>query len=58
MLYVQNKAIRNIITNMLCLGMYLGLSEYTDMEQLKTITKHIDSITYYESAYLYWSYQV
>ena len=29
---------------MLCLGMYRGLSEYTDMEQLKIITMHIDSI--------------
>ena len=35
---------KNIITNMLCLGMYLGLLEYTDMEQLKTITIHIDII--------------
>ena len=35
---------KNIITNMLCLGIYLGLSEYTDMEQLKTITMHIDII--------------
>ena len=35
---------KNIITNMLCLGMYLGLLEYTDMEQLKTITMHIDII--------------
>ena len=29
---------------MLCLGIYLGLSEYIDMEQLKTITMHIDII--------------
>ena len=29
---------------MLCLGMYLGLLGYTDMEQLKTITIHIDII--------------
>ena len=43
---------KNIITNMLCLGIYLGLSEYTDMEQLKTITKHMDSMTYCEAAYL------
>ena len=35
---------KNITTNMLCLGMYLGLLEYTDMEQLKTITIHIDII--------------
>ena len=35
---------KNIITNMLCLGMYLGLLEYTDMEQLKTNTIHIDII--------------
>ena len=35
---------KNIITNMLCLGTYLGLSEYIDMEQLKTITMHIDII--------------
>ena len=35
---------KNIITNMLCLGMYLGLSEYTDIEQPKIITMHIDSI--------------
>ena len=35
---------KNIITNMLCFGMYLGLLEYTDMEQLKTITMHIDII--------------
>ena len=35
---------KNIKTNMLCLGMYLGLLEYTDMEQLKTITIHIDII--------------
>ena len=44
---------KNIITNMLCLGMYLGLLWYIT----KTITKPIDSITYYESAYLYWSCQ-
>ena len=25
---------KNIIINMLCLGMYLGLLEYTNMEQL------------------------
>ena len=41
---------KNIITNMLCLGMYLGLLWCIT----KTITKPIDSITYYESAYLYW----
>ena len=41
---------KNIVTNMLCLGMYLGLLWYIT----KTITKSIDSITYYESAYLYW----
>ena len=41
---------KNIITNMLCLGMYLGLL----WGITKTITKPIDSITYYESAYLYW----
>ena len=41
---------KNIITNMLCLGMYLGLL----WNITKTITKPIDSITYYESAYLYW----
>ena len=41
---------KNIITNMLCLGMHLGLLWYIT----KTITKPIDSITYYESAYLYW----
>ena len=35
---------KNIITNMLCLDMYLGLLEYTDMEQLKTITIHKDII--------------
>ena len=35
---------KNITTNMLCLGMYLGLLGYTDMEQLKTITIHIDII--------------
>ena len=35
---------KNIITNMLCLGMYLGLLGYTDMVQLKTITIHIDII--------------
>ena len=35
---------KNIITNMLCLGIYLGLSEYIDMGQLKTITMHIDII--------------
>ena len=35
---------KNIITNMLCLGIYLGLLEYTDMGQLKTITMHIDII--------------
>ena len=35
---------KDIITNMFCLGMYLGLLEYTDMEQLKTITIHIDII--------------
>ena len=29
---------------MLCLGIYLGLLEYTDMGQLKTITMHIDNI--------------
>ena len=40
---------KNIITNMLCLGMHLGLLWYIT----KTITKPIDSITYYESAYLY-----
>ena len=45
---------KNVITNMLCLGLYLGLLEYTDIEQLKTITMHIDSITYCEAAYLYW----
>ena len=33
-----------MITNMLCLGMYLGLLEYTDMEQFKTITMHVDII--------------
>ena len=44
---------KNIITNMLCLGMHLGLLWYIT----KTITKPIDSITYYESAYLYWSCQ-
>ena len=44
---------KNIITNMLCLGLYLGLLEYTDIEQLKTITMHIDSITYCKAAYLY-----
>ena len=35
---------KNIITNMLCLGIYLGLLEYTDIGQLKTITMHIDII--------------
>ena len=35
---------KNIITNMLCLCIYLGLSEYTDMEQFKIITMHIDII--------------
>ena len=35
---------KNTITNMLCLGIYLGLSEYTDIEQPKTITMHIDII--------------
>ena len=35
---------KNIITNMLCLGIYLGLIEYTDIEQSKTITMHIDII--------------
>ena len=35
---------KNIITNMFCLGMYLGLLEYTDVGQLKTITMHIDII--------------
>ena len=37
---------KNIMTNMLCLGMYLGLLEYTDMEQLKTITIHIIQIRF------------
>ena len=40
---------KNIITNMLCLGMYLGLLWHIT----KTITMHIDSITYCESTYLY-----
>ena len=35
---------KNIITNMLCWGIYLGLSEYIDMGQPKTITMHIDII--------------
>ena len=44
---------KNIITNMLCLDMHRGLLWYIS----KTITKPIDSITYYESTYLYWSCQ-
>ena len=35
---------KNILTNMLCLGICLGLLEYTDIEQPKTITIHIDII--------------
>ena len=31
---------------MLCLGIYLGLLEYTDMGQLKTITMHIIQIRF------------
>ena len=56
MLYVYinlEQGHKNIITNMLGLGMYLGFLWYIT----KTITKPIDSITYYESAYLYWSCQ-
>ena len=35
---------KNIITNMLCLGICLGLIEYIDIEQPKIITMHIDII--------------
>ena len=35
---------KNITTNMLCSGRYLGLMEYIDIKQSKTITMHIDII--------------
>ena len=46
----------NTITNLLCLGMYLGLLWYMQAVS-KTMTMNIDSMTYYESAYLHWSCQ-